>query len=140
MRGARATAIATLALSAYVGTANVGIAGTFAERSAGARALYTAGAVVANVVPVVSATVAPQCLPGYILCKLWLAGFSLVAAGEQLAFSGGADTEQTRAILYRGFGGDWVLTGAHVAGDAKAMPWPQPAPPTTKGAFEPPPL
>ena len=44
---------------------------------------------------------------------------------EQLVFSGGANTDQARAILYRGFNGDWVLTGAHVAGDATPTPWPR---------------
>jgi hypothetical protein len=142
MRGARASTVATFALCAYL-SPTTGLAGAFEERSPAARALYTTGAVVANVVPIASAVVAPQCLPGYILCKLWLAGFSIVAAGEQLVLSGGANTDQARAILYRGFNGDWILTGAHVAGDAKPTPWPQPVPPAhdaTKGGFEPPPL
>jgi hypothetical protein len=68
-----------------------------------------------NVVPIVRPGGA-RCLPGYIVCKFSFAAFSLLAAGEQLLFSGGTDLDQTRA-LYRGFGGDWVLTGAHAAGD-----------------------
>lgn len=143
MRGARAAAIATVALTAYLVPTSSANAGSFDDRPPAARALYTTGAVVANVLPIASAAVAPQCLPGYIVCKIAFAGFSLVAAGEQMVFSGGAKTDQARAILYRGFGGDWFLTGAHVAGDATASPWPQPAPPahdTSTGGFEPPPL
>jgi len=98
----------------------------FAERSAAARVAYTTVAAVANVVPVVSTIYAPRCLPGYVVCKLLFAGASLVAATEQLVISGGADRAQTRAILHRGFGGDWVLTGAHVAGDRTPDPWPEP--------------
>ena len=143
MRAARAAAVTTFALSAHLASGGSAIGGTFEDRSPTARALYTTGAVIANILPIASAVVAPQCLPGYIVCKLWFAGFSLVAAGEQLVFSGGAKTDQAKAILYRGFSGDWILTGAHVAGDANAAPWPQPAPPAhdaTEGGFEPPPL
>src|SRR5262245_49507311 len=78
------------------------------DESGGTRAAYTAVAVVANVVPGVSALYAPRCLPGYVLCKVLFAGASLVAATEQLVFSGGADRDQTRAILHHGFAGDWV--------------------------------
>ena len=98
----------------------------FAERSAAARVAYTTVAALANVVPVVSTLYAPRCLPGYVVCKLLFAGGSLVAVTEQLVTSGGADWRQTRAILQRGFGGDWVLTGAHVAGDRTPEPWPEP--------------
>jgi hypothetical protein len=98
--------------------------------------------VVANVVPVVSTIYAPRCLPGYVLCKLLFAGTSLVAGTEQLVTSGGADWAQTRAILHGGFGGDWILTGAHVAGDRTPEPWPEPRPPAaeTRGDWQPPPL
>src|SRR5262249_23654911 len=75
------------------------------------RAGYTVLGGIENVVPIASALAAPRCLPGYILCKLTFAGFSLVAAGEQLFMSGGSDMDQTRAILHRGFAGDWFLTG-----------------------------
>src|SRR5207245_1785979 len=69
------------------------------ERSAVERVWYTAGAVVANLTPV-SALYAPRCLPGYLLCKLSFAGASVLAAADQLVFSGGGDLAQTRAILY----------------------------------------
>src|SRR5207244_13107667 len=98
------------------------------QRSAVERVWYTAGAVVANLTPV-SALYAPRCLPGYLLCKLSFAGASVLAAADQLVFSGGADLAQTRAILYRGFAGDWVLTPRPVAGEAKPEPLPEPPPP-----------
>ena len=112
------------------------------ERSAMSRGLYTTAAMVANVTPIVSAMVAKECLPGYLVCKASFAFVSGIAAVEQLVVSGGADREQTRAILYRGFAGDWFLTGRHVTGDARPEPWPQPAPSRGggHGGFEPPPL
>ena len=112
------------------------------DRSIAKRLWYTAGAVVANVTPL-SALYAPRCLPGYILCKLSFAGISVLAAADQLAFSGGADLAQTRAILHRGFAGDWVLTPQHVAGEANPEPLPEPPPPAADGehgGFEPPPI
>jgi hypothetical protein len=114
----------------------------FAERSAPARVAYTTVAAVANVVPVVSTIYAPRCLPGYVVCKLLFAGASLVAVTEQLVTSGGADWTQTRAILHRGFDGDWVLTGAHVAGDRTPEPWPEPRSTAaeTGSGWQPPPL
>ncbi len=118
------------------------VATSWEERSAAGRSLYTAAAMVANVTPIVSAVVAKECLPGYILCKATFAFVSGIAALEQLVMSGGGDREQTRAILHRGFAGDWYLTGRHVAGDVHAEPWPQPAPARGggHGGFEPPPL
>jgi hypothetical protein len=118
------------------------MATSWEERSAAGRGFYTTAAMVANVTPIVSAVVAKECLPGYILCKASFAFVSGVAALAQLAWSGGGDREQTRAILYRGFAGDWYLTGRHVAGDVHPEPWPQPAPPqgSGHGGFEPPPL
>ena len=112
------------------------------ERSAVERGAYTAAAMVANVTPIVSAMVAKECLPGYILCKASLAFVSGITALEQLVMSGGGDREQTRAILHRGFAGDWYLTGRHVAGDVRPEPWPQPVPARSggHGGFEPPPL
>jgi len=113
------------------------------QRPASERALYTAAAVIANVVPITSALVAPRCLPGYLLCKLSFAGLSVVAAAESLVMSGGADQEQPRAILQRGFTGDWFLTGRHVAGDAQAEPYPEAPPPSGGDAgsgFTPPPI
>lgn len=117
------------------------VAGSYEERSAGARVFYTGVAVAANVLPVLSAVYAPQCLPGYIVCKLAFAGMSLVAAGDQLLLSGGSDPEQARAIVNRGFSGDWVLTGSHIAGDTAPEPLPEAPPPrqTGGGAWEPPP-
>lgn len=94
------------------------------ERSAGARAMYTAAAMIANVLPIASAFVSPRCLPGYILCKLSFAGLSVVAAGESLVMSGGADKQEPATLIDRGFSGDWFLTGRHVAGDATADPFP----------------
>ena len=52
----------------------------WAQRSMARRALDTGIAVVANVVPGVSAIFAPRCLPGYIVCKITFAGSSLIAA------------------------------------------------------------
>ena len=117
-------------------------AGAWEERSAISRGLYTTAAMVANVTPIVSAMVAKECLPGYLVCKVSFAFVSGIAAVEQLVVSGGADREQTRAILYRGFAGDWFLTGRHVTGDAHPEPWPQPPPSrgSGHGGFEPPPL
>jgi hypothetical protein len=100
----------------------------FEDRPAGQRAAYTALAVVENVVPGFSAMAAPRCLPGYILCKAWFAGFSLVAAAEHVILSGGNDMAQTQAILHRGFAGDWILTGRHAAGDATPDVLPDPGP------------
>jgi hypothetical protein len=116
---------------------------TYEQQSALRRALYTGIAVAANILPGVSALYVPRCLPGYIVCKLSFAGVSLLAAADQLGISGGGDMEQTRAILYRGFAGDWYLTGRHVAGFAKPQVLPDPPPPTdtgTEGEWEPPPL
>jgi len=105
------------------------IAEAFEDRSSAQQAGYTAAALVANVVPATAVTAAPRCLLGYIPCKFSLAAFSLLAAGEHLLFSGGADLQQTRAVLHRGFGGDWALTGAHMTGEAEARLLPDPPPP-----------
>lgn len=112
------------------------------ERSLASSAFHTSVAVVANVVPVVSTIYAPRCLSGYVFCKAIFAGISVIAAADQLAFSGGADMGQTRAILYRGFRGDWVITPRHVAGEATPEPLPEPPPPAggSNGGWEPPPL
>ena len=112
------------------------------QQSPAKRALYTGVAVVANVTPFVSALYAPTCLPGYVVCKLSFAGLSLAAAADQLVLSGGGDLAQTRAILHRGFAGDWYLTGRHVAGDAEPQPLPEPAAPAPEsgGGWQPPPL
>jgi len=116
---------------------------TYDEASAGKRALYTTGAVVANIVPITSAFVAPKCLPGYVVCKIGFAGASVVLAAGQLVLSGGSDLAQTKAILTRGFTGDWFLTGRHVAGDVTPQPYPDAPPPATASSgsgFTPPPL
>jgi len=112
-------------------------AGTWEQRSGGERALYSAAAVVANAVPGASALVVPRCLPGYVLCKLSFAGLSVLAAAESLVMSGGADYNQPRAILERGFGGDWALTGRHVAGDEHADVYPEVQPPAGAWADDP---
>lgn len=107
------------------------------------QALYTAGAVAANALPVASAFAEPRCIQGYIACKAMLALFSVVAAGESLIMSGGADREQPRAIVTRGFSGDWVVTPRQVAEGAKPDLLPEAAPPKTEkkeGEFVPPPL
>lgn len=109
------------------------------DRPAYQQAGYEVMAVVANFVPFVSAIYAPKCLPGYIVCKLGFAGFNTLAAGAQLITSGGADLEQTKAILERGYGGDWILTSEDIAGDRTPQPYPDPAPPATKSTFTPPP-
>jgi hypothetical protein len=114
---------------------------TWEARSAGSRAWYTTGAVVANILPITSAFVAPKCITGYLTCKLGFAGVSIVAAAGQFFLSGGHDLAQTKAILTRGFSGDWYLTGKHVSGDVQPEPYPEIAPPPTEGSgFTPPPL
>jgi hypothetical protein len=102
----------------------------YEDRPAWQRAGYTILAGIENIVPIASVLAAPRCLQGYILCKLSFAGVSVIAAGEQLFFSGGSDLGQTRAILHRGFGGDWYLTGRHAAGDASPEVLPDPGPST----------
>jgi hypothetical protein len=131
------------ALAACLAGAATARAAAYDQQSAGMRALYTGVAVVANVTPFVSALYAPNCLPGYVVCKLTFAGLSLAAAADQLVLSGGGDLAQTRAILHRGFAGDWYLTGRHVAGDAEPQPLPEPpapAPESGGGGWQPPPL
>lgn len=98
-------------------------ASSYDDLPARTRAAYSLLAVVANVTPIAAAYVAPRCLPGFVVCKAFFAGFSVLAAGTQLVFSGGADMTQPRAILARGFFGDWYLTGRHVAGDRAADPY-----------------
>jgi uncharacterized protein YraI len=143
----RSAVAAILATSLFAAAGNAAGASTpWEERSGLSRAAYTAAAVAVNVIPGVSALVAPVCLPGYILCKVTFAIGSVFAAGEQLFFSGGGDTEQTRAILYRGWEGDWYVTGRDVAGDTQPDPFPKPPPPTgsetpsSEGGFVPPPI
>ena len=121
-----------LAVAAMVGIAMPAQAG-WEDRSTGERVGYTALAAVQNVVPVTSAFAAPRCLPGYIPCKFSFAFFSVVAAGEQLLMSGGADLEQTKALVNRGFGGDWYLTGAHAAGDVTPEVLPEVGQPAAPG-------
>jgi hypothetical protein len=111
----------------------------YAERSLAARSWYTTVAMVANVVPFVSALYAPRCLPGYYLCKVSFAGACTIAAVGQLALSGGGDLGQTRALLYRGWSGDWILTGEHIAGDKTPQPLPEAPAPTDEGTWQPPP-
>jgi len=143
MRNLGRGVVAAALLAGCLAQSGVATAGAYEERSAGARAFYTGLAAAANIVPILSAVYAQQCLPGYIVCKLALAGISVVAAADQLILSGISDPEQARAILQRGFGGDWVLTGRHTAGDATPQPLPEAPPPRQEGAsggWEPPPL
>jgi hypothetical protein len=140
MRNARLAVVASLVLGLSVGAVQ---AGPYEERSLAARIGYGTVAVAANIVPILSAVWAPNCLPGYFACKLSFAGISLITAGAQVSLSGVGDTEQTRAILHRGFSGDWWLTGRHIAGDATPEPLPEAAPPRQEGTpagWEPPPL
>ena len=119
-------------------------AGSFEDASTAKRMLYTAGAVTANIVPVAGSLVEPKCLPGYFFCKLTFAAGSVLFAGETLVMSGGRDMDQTRAILYRGFSGDWVVTPRDIAGDTRPQVLPEPPPPSGEhpegsGGFVPPP-
>jgi hypothetical protein len=114
---------------------------SYEERSPAGRALYTSIAVIANIVPVVSSLYAPRCLPGYVTCKALWAFVSVIAAADQFVLSGGGDQVQTKGILYRGFAGDWFLTGRHTAGDLTPNPLPDPPPPADSGGgWQPPPL
>jgi hypothetical protein len=145
MHGARwASAAAVIGLTLLCWRTPCRAAGGYDDRPPLQRAGYTAAAVVVNVVPFASAVVAPTCLPGYILCKLSFAGGSVIAAGWQLVLSGGSDVDQTRAILARGFGGDWIVTPRQVAGEAQVEPLPEPPPPAHRtdgsGKMPPPPL
>jgi len=115
---------------------STGASAEWGERSTADRALYTVAAVAGNVLPVIPAFAAPTCLPGYLFCKAAFAAGSLIAAGEHLVMSGGGDLEQTKALLYRGFRGDWILRGAHLAGDERVAVLPDP-PTTAPGAGEP---
>jgi hypothetical protein len=103
------------------------------------RAGYTALAVVENVVPIASTVATPRCLQGYVLCKFTFAFGSVLMAGEQLLMSGGSDLKQTRALLHRGFGGDWVVTPRHAAGDLQpqVLPDPPPVAPAASGSLPP---
>jgi len=134
---------AAAVLGVCLAGAGAASAASYDRRSPAVRALYMGVAVVANVTPVVSALYAPRCLPGYVVCKLTYAGLALAAAADQLVLSGGGDLAQTRAILHRGFAGDWYLTGRHVAGEVEPEPLPEPpAPPlgSGEGGWQPPPM
>jgi hypothetical protein len=151
----RRTALETLASMRTLGRAALGaMLGALLARPVGARipyderpayqrAAFTVGALVLDVTPVVSGLVAPQCLPGYVLCKVGFALFNTAAAELHLLMSGFGDMAQTRAILYRGWAGDWYLTGRDVAGDHVPQPYPDPPPAEHRGthtSFEPPPI
>ena len=129
MRGfARVMLLVALVSSSHVARA------AFEDRPGWQRAGYTLLAGVENVVPVTSALAAPRCLQGFILCKLTYAGLSVVVAGEHLFFSGGSDLPQTKAVIHRGFAGDWILTGAHAAGDLEPVVLPDPGPISNAGS------
>jgi hypothetical protein len=137
------TVLAAVVFVGCVAHAGSALAVPYEERSSAARAAYTGIAVIANVVPVVSTFYAPRCLLGYVMCKTVWAFVSVVAGADQFVLSGGQDRGQTRGILYRGFAGDWYLTGRHTAGDLSANPLPDPPPPASDsdgGAWQPPPL
>jgi hypothetical protein len=137
--------LATMIVGLAVGHWTAAQAVPFEELSGGKRALYTARAVVANTVPGASAATEPRCIQGYILCKLTFALFSTIVAGETLALGGGGDMAQPKAILYRGWSGDWVVTPRDIAGETKPELLPEPPPPAggqpkEGGDFKPPPL
>jgi hypothetical protein len=126
MRALTAALVLTLVMAALPTTVS---AEPFDERPGWQRGLLWAYTPIPNVVPIVpAATVAPKCLPGYIFCKAAFAGMSLLAATAQLVASGGEDPEQTRAIVRRGFGGDWVVTPRHIVGDETADVLPEAGP------------
>jgi hypothetical protein len=132
---------AGMVLAATLVCATPSLAEPPAEPSDTRHALDTGIAVVANVVPGVATLYAPRCLLGYVFCKTVFAAVSVIAAGDQLLMSGGGDMTQTRAILHRGFAGDWYLTARHVSGEATPQPLPDPPPPPSGGGhWEPPPL
>jgi len=136
--------LATMIVGLVVGHCTAAQAVPFEELSRGKRARYTAEAVAVNTVPGVSAAAEPRCIQGYILCKLTFALFSGVVAGETLVLGGGGDMAQTKAILYRGWSGDWVVTPRDMAGETKPELLPEPPPPAggerKEGDFKPPPL
>lgn len=113
-----AGAATSLALSAPVR------ADSFDDASTGKRALYVTGAILANVVPGVSALASPRCLPGYLICKVSFAAIGLIAGTEQLLL--GLDPKAFGSSIERGFGGDWVVTPHHIARGTKAQPYPDP--------------
>ena len=108
-----------------------------------ATAAGDAGAVAVNTLPVASAVMEPKCLQGHILCKLTFAAFGVIVAGETLVLGGGSDLAQPKAVLYRGFSGDWVVTPQDIAGDTRPDVLPEPPPPADgekkSGDFVPPP-
>jgi hypothetical protein len=59
--------------------------------------------------------------------------------------SGGSDVPQAKAVLYRGFSGDWMITPRDIAGETKPDVLPEAPPPAEgeekkNGDFKPPPL
>jgi hypothetical protein len=144
MRAVMRRRMAVMLLGGMLGGATVAQGVPYEELSSGRKALATSKAVAVNTLPVASGLEEPKCLQGYILCKLTFALFSVVAAGESLAMSGGADLAQPRGILYRGFSGDWVVTPRDMAGESKPEILPEAPPPAPgekkSGEFVPPPL
>ena len=135
--------LATMLVGFGVGQCTAAYAVPYEELSGGRRARDIAGAVAVNALPVASAVVEPKCLQGYILCKLTFAAFSVIVAGETLVLGGGSDLAQPKAVLYRGFSGDWVVTPQDIAGDTRPDVLPEPPPPADgekkSGDFVPPP-
>ena len=136
--------LATMLVGLAVGHCTAAHAVPFEELSRARRARYTAEAVAVNALPVVSAFEEPKCLQGYILCKVTFAAFSVVVAAETLVLGGGSDLAQPKAVLYRGFSGDWAVTPRDMAGDSNPNVLPEPPPPAEgekkSGDFVPPPL
>ncbi|HXJ34272.1 MAG TPA: hypothetical protein VMS22_09570 [Candidatus Eisenbacteria bacterium] len=99
-------------------------AAPYDERSTAEKAGFTTAAAIMNVIPITATFVAPRCLPGYVFCKIAFAGISVVGAAEHVFLAGPVDDGQVESILYKGFAGDWYVTGRNVAGDVNAEPLP----------------
>lgn len=120
--------VAAVGLTVWLFSSSAQADVSYEERSTAGKALLNVAAAFVNVTPVLSAFWAKRCLPGYLVCKTAFAGMSLILAGEHVLMSGAEDMQQTNAILRRGFGGDWFVTGRHVNGDLQVQPWPDAAP------------
>jgi hypothetical protein len=143
MRTIRRGIAATLLITVAVWAPRGAHAASYEDSSTGKKIHYTAAAVAANTLPLAGSLVEPKCLPGYFFCKATFAFGSLLFAGENLVMSGGADPGQSRAILYRGFSGDWWVTPRDIAGDTQPQVLPEPPPSSGgsggSGGFVPPP-
>lgn len=142
MRRARKLLCAVATAGMLATQASSASAITWEERTPSERAFYTTAAMLANVMPIGSAFIAPRCIQGYVLCKFTFASISVIAAAESIIMSGGTDMSEPKALLERGFSGDWYLTGPDVSGDKTVEVFPEVATPpaTDEGGFTPPPI